>query len=690
MKKVLIQGELLSVNIRYLPAKSTPEMVSKLLSRLDIHVPANSIRTAPDDVSRHTTDEKFSRAVVTTENLKLHEIIFGKTQASDRPDPKDVDLSKLTVFGWHTRGPHRLGSFPHHISSRTVVLNWRRPMKNVQLNFKAREAAVDCRGRFIKGNYKVLGEQVSMALPHFGRPLAPTTRLHLRPEVYPVRLSVPMDASVQDVLNSMPYHKLPDDVEFEGTELDLTDDPCASQWLESTLNRFGALETELKFKFLEQTQNFEGAVRFKNEADAREATMHLNRVTLPYPESGKYRVSEEKLSATNLHTATYQLSERVLGAVWDDVKLMQLPFESEEKGVQFAVYFSGSQQMEEERLLTLHLSSKNLELITYTKKKVDAMLEGHTLGAGDDDLTLQERVLALQCQDIKNLERRFGVAIYRLPTLKEVRLYGTKSKIDQCGSALRDLADCRQSQRRTSLVDGASQATGVRNTCGLCQDVAETYLVTSCKHSFCADCFEDFCRSIKSRNDIGFLRCPGQAGSCAKTFTLPELESLLSPFAFQDVLTSSFSSYVSNRPKDLRHCLTTGCIQLYRVAPADSPPQFKCAGCYESFCRRCHSDHPGISCILNRYYLGLGPLPTICRSCDGDVESLYEADYLLCPSCGVRICNLCCEFFSTEEACSDHLFDSHHLAWDFWETDESLSAYLGLNGTATNGLVEWF
>lgn len=108
--KVVIQKELLAVKIRRLPPKSTPEFVSELLSRFDIHIPANRVKTAPDDAHRYT-HEMSSFAVVHTDNPELPEIIHGKLHADDRPDIKDIDLSKLIVFAWNPRGPREPGGF---------------------------------------------------------------------------------------------------------------------------------------------------------------------------------------------------------------------------------------------------------------------------------------------------------------------------------------------------------------------------------------------------------------------------------------------------------------------------------------------------------------------------------------------------------------------------------------------------
>lgn len=674
--KVVIQQELLAVKIRRLPPKSTPEFVSELLSRFDIHIPANRIQTALDDAHRYT-HEMSSFAVVHTDNPELPKMIHDKLHADDRPDVKDIDLSKLIVFAWNPQGPREPGGFSHHISSRTVIVNWPRPMRNVQLRFRTRSPAIDCAKRFNEGNYKVLGEKVSMGSPHFGIPLVPPMTLQRMPDMYIVRLLVPVEASAQDVLKSMPHDKLPDDLEMEDTKIDLTGDPSARRWLESSLKRFGTLETELTSKLLKKTGRYEGAVRFKNEADARQAIAWLCWFMPPYDDSGKSFTSADKFDLVNLYTATYRLSRTALGAVWEDFQSMQRSFSSDKNGVQFDVHCPCSNG-EEEEFLVLNLSSKSQELMAETKKRIDALLEGHTLGMGDDDPIIREKVLGLQHQDIKNLECSTGVAIRRFPISKEIRLYGTNSKVDRCRSALRTLADGPQSQRRESLVlDKGSQANGDRPACGLCQNNAEALLITSCQHSFCADCFEDFCRSIKARDSISILRCPGQAGSCSATFSLPELQRLLSSFAFQDVLTSSFSSYISSRPNDLRHCPTTGCTQLYRVSLENSPPRFDCSDCHQSFCRRCHSDHPGVSCILNRHWLGLGPPPHICWACLGEVE-VVDADYLLCPGCGVRICNFCFKFFPTEQACGDHLLKTHSVGWDFWKTDESLLVYSGL------------
>lgn len=85
--------------------------------------------------------------------------------------------------------------------------------------------------------------------------------------------------------------------------------------------------------------------------------------------------------------------------------------------------------------------------------------------------------------------------------------------------------------------------------CAICWTEAENPVHTPCGHVYCAGCFEDLCSA--GANTDGCVRCQGDAGKCATLLALGELQSHLASATLEDVLETSFATYVTRHLDDL-------------------------------------------------------------------------------------------------------------------------------------------
>jgi hypothetical protein len=90
------------------------------------------------------------------------------------------------------------------------------------------------------------------------------------------------------------------------------------------------------------------------------------------------------------------------------------------------------------------------------------------------------------------------------------------------------------------------------------------------------------------------ITCQGDMGKCGTVFTLPELQDHLSSKMFEDILETSFTSYVRHRPQVFQNCPTPDCGYIYRKTISAEPRT--CQGCLGVICTACHEQHGTMSC----------------------------------------------------------------------------------------------
>ena len=145
----------------------------------------------------------------------------------------------------------------------------------------------------------------------------------------------------------------------------------------------------------------------------------------------------------------------------------------------------------------------------------------------------------------------------------------------------------------------------VEGDCPICFCEAESPINTSCKHTYCLECFEECCRSAASTSkEESQIKCQGNEGMCSTVFTLREVQDHISSPIFETILKSAFEEYVQRHPQALRYCPTPDCGYVYRCTATSSsrPLAHMCLKCFEPLCTSCHSRHEWLyMCRIQRH-----------------------------------------------------------------------------------------
>ncbi len=212
-----------------------------------------------------------------------------------------------------------------------------------------------------------------------------------------------------------------------------------------------------------------------------------------------------------------------------------------------------------------------------------------------------------------------------------------------------------------------SQDGSVVEDCAICWTPAEHAVVTRCKHTYCADCFERFCFNGASGAGEFSIGCEGDSGKCGAAPALDELQEHLSSTTFEDLLEASFASYIRLHPQDFRYCPTPDCNQVYRATT--SAGVFSCASCLAAVCTCCHVSHHGMTCAehkdmasggyealaLTKKRLGIKD----CPKCSTAIEKTEGCNHMTCGGCQTHICWVCMETFTASRPCYDHMNKKH-------------------------------
>ncbi|XVE86829.1 hypothetical protein DITRI_Ditri18aG0066300 [Diplodiscus trichospermus] len=203
-------------------------------------------------------------------------------------------------------------------------------------------------------------------------------------------------------------------------------------------------------------------------------------------------------------------------------------------------------------------------------------------------------------------------------------------------------------------------------TCPICLcEVEDGYQLESCSHFFCRLCLVEQCESaIKSLDS--FPVCCAHQG-CKAPILLTDFKSLLSTEKLEELFRASLGAFVASSRGIYRFCPSPDCPSVYRVAdPESSGEPFVCGACYAETCTRCHLEyHPYMTCekyrefkedpdsSLKEWCKGKEQVKT-CPVCGYTIEKIDGCNHIECK-CGIHVCWVCLEFFSSSDDCYDHL-----------------------------------
>ena len=252
--------------------------------------------------------------------------------------------------------------------------------------------------------------------------------------------------------------------------------------------------------------------------------------------------------------------------------------------------------------------------------------------------------------------------------------------------------------------------------CPICDDRPREPLRSSCGHSYCKECFEQWTNSALSNpGNWARITCCGRyrnGEACEYTFTLDELRSMIPSTTFERMLRSAFDAYIGANPKALHFCPTPDCTQVYQptgkgdsigahgdevTTRGDGVTTFDeestngavitCSSCLNSICTKCHaSRHAGFTCKeskghgeearadLERAKASMGARD--CPVCTTTIVKSGGCNHVQCLACHVHICWKCMRAFEDAQipgldeegdgaaACYEHMVVVHGTDFD--------------------------
>ena len=567
--------------------------------------------------------------------------------------------------------------YTQQTNCRKAYISWHKSTRSVWVNFGSGDIANRVAEKFNDGRYKCLGQPVKSST---GKPISSRGRQrgYWNPLAWTIVLSdVPSKATSKHVeeaiklLSDKPRHIELGPVSYKASDEEV------SVIVRSCLEKYGPLESFYLAK-KNKGKRVKAIALFVDEADARLACS-LNNGPLAILGNGK-------LTITIIQT----FKIKVLTAVYIATK-SEINKESEIWKKRYLVLHVYPDTIQ--AFTTLKVEGSSTKDVVYARKTLDAILSGHILKDSDNDIwnpSLSSNGSSYRA--LKSIEKALQIIITRDKVKRQLRYYGPPEKYKQAAhqvtAILRDeetsTTDRVQQRQETALqmikencVMEIRSVAGLASTpeqnCPICfDDVPITPIQTLCKHTYCLECFENYCEFAASTSKAEFrIECQGDSGKCAEVFNLAELRDGLSSSAFELLLKSSFEEYVHRHPKDFHYCPTPDCDYVYRcTSTEDSKPLgYTCPNCLEPICTLCHAQHGDYTCaeyrdIKSGGYEALEKLKRElnikdCPKCKTPIEKTEGCNYMTCGGCKAHICWVCMAVFGDSGPCYKHMTKEH-------------------------------
>ncbi|KAI1195237.1 hypothetical protein F5X97DRAFT_308803 [Nemania serpens] len=217
-----------------------------------------------------------------------------------------------------------------------------------------------------------------------------------------------------------------------------------------------------------------------------------------------------------------------------------------------------------------------------------------------------------------------------------------------------------------SNVSFAMKEAKSEESCSICFTPADNPVVLGCGHTYCADCFEGLCKNSTTQADTNVI-CTGAEDKCKNAIPLREIQAHTDPSTFEQLLESSFSTYIARRPDQFHYCPTPDCGYIYRPASAPASSLWHmCPKCLQGICRSCHANHDGQRCDEHRAFQAFETYKhenrsnvKDCPKCHTTVEKIDGCNHMQCGGCNVHLCWVCLETFDHSPACYAHMTEVH-------------------------------
>ncbi|KAI0874852.1 hypothetical protein GGS24DRAFT_489748 [Hypoxylon argillaceum] len=203
-------------------------------------------------------------------------------------------------------------------------------------------------------------------------------------------------------------------------------------------------------------------------------------------------------------------------------------------------------------------------------------------------------------------------------------------------------------------------------SCSICFTPADEPVVLGCGHAYCTDCFKGLCRNGTAQADMS-VSCAGAEDKCKNAIPLREIRAHTDSATFEQLLESSFSTYIARRPDQFHYCPTPDCGYIYRPAGTSAASLWHmCTKCLQRICRSCHVNHDGKRCDEHRAFQAFEAYKhenrsnvKDCPKCKTTVEKIDGCNHMQCGGCNIHLCWVCLQTFDGSPACYVHMHEVH-------------------------------
>ncbi|KAF7289962.1 RING finger protein [Mycena indigotica] len=199
--------------------------------------------------------------------------------------------------------------------------------------------------------------------------------------------------------------------------------------------------------------------------------------------------------------------------------------------------------------------------------------------------------------------------------------------------------------------------------CPICFNKYVAPVTLSCGHTWCRNCLSQYLLvSVDHRRFP--LTCLGGNGQCHQPIPLSTARNVLTPNEFNMLVDTALSSYVRAHAKELHHCPTPDCLQIYRTGPEGTVVQ--CPSCLVRICTYCHVEaHEGFPCAEqdggDRSFKEWVAEHDVkhCPGCEVPIERDKGCHHVTCSQCQTHICWMCLRTFPKGDGIYQHMRAEH-------------------------------
>ena len=206
--------------------------------------------------------------------------------------------------------------------------------------------------------------------------------------------------------------------------------------------------------------------------------------------------------------------------------------------------------------------------------------------------------------------------------------------------------------------------------CPICTDEISHSERLGCGHNYCPECLRHYLTSAPETK-LFPLACI----TCKVPIPIPLLRRLLTPQAFQALVETAFSSYLSDPARKLKYCRTADCEQVY--LQSEDPKVLNCPVCFSTVCSACGEEaHSGMTCAESKLSRDPAEQDRLfdswvaannarrCPGCSTPIEKIDGCNHITCNRCQTHFCWKC-GFSGASGKIYPHLNEVHGGFFDY-------------------------